>query len=331
MTTAKQASDRFEVGRNFANKMWNATRFILMNLDGYTAGAIQLAELPTEDRWLLSRLATTTKAVTAALEGYRFNEVSRLIYEFVWSEFCDWYIEMSKGRLKEPSSRPLAQRVLVGVLDGILGLIQPVMPFVAESLWQALGEAAPERGLTKPVKAIESVCITAWPEFPTDWISAEVEGRFSRMQDLVRGVREVRNRYQVDDKTRLEVSVKCSDTVAADFNALAAFIGPLAGISTLTAGPSTTKPRQAGAVMHSEFEAYVSLAGLIDGAAEMKRLEKQIVEKSKALDGVKAKLANEKFVKGAPAEILQAQKDSAADLEKQIAAMEENLKDLRSA
>ena len=112
LPTAKQASERFEIGRNFANKMWNATRFILMNLEGYTPGPVKLDELPTEDRWLLSRLATTTQVVTEALEGYRFNEVSRLLYEFIWSEFCDWYIEMSKERLKESGSRTLLNACL---------------------------------------------------------------------------------------------------------------------------------------------------------------------------------------------------------------------------
>ena len=337
LRTAKQASERFDLGRNFANKMWNATRFLLMNLDGYTPGAIKLEDLPTEDKWLLSRLATATKAVTEALEGYHFSDVARLLYDFVWSEFCDWYIEMSKGRLKgEPGAsatgaRATAQRVLAGVLDGILRLVQPVMPFVAESLWQALGEAAPERGLPAPAKAEESVVIAKWPSFPEAWVSAEVEARFARMQDLVKSVREVRNRYQVDDKTRLDVSVKCAETVAADFNALATFIGPLAGIATLTAGPTATKPKQAGGIVRPEFEAYVSLAGLIDVTAETARLQKQIADKRKSLDGTKAKLSNEKFVAGAPPEVVQQQHDLVADIEKQIAAMEDNLKDLESA
>ena len=329
--TAKQGSDRFEEGRNFANKLWNATRFLLMNLDGYTPGAIKLEELPTEDKWLLSRLATTTKAVTGALEGYHFSDVARLLYDFVWSEFCDWYIEMSKGRLKDAAARPLAQRVLAGVLDGILRLVQPVMPFVAESLWHALNETASERGLPAPAKAEESVVIAKWPSYPDAWISAEVESRFARMQDLVKSVREVRNRYQVDDKTRLDVSVKCAEAVAADFNALATFIGPLAGIATLTAGPTATKPKQAGGIVRPEFEAYVSLAGLIDVAAEIKRLEKQIADKRKSLEGTKAKLSNEKFVAGAPPEVVQLQRDLVVDVEKQIAAMEENMRDLESA
>ena len=327
--TAKQGSDRFEEGRNFANKLWNATRFLLMNLEGYTPGEVKLDALPTEDKWLLSRLATTTKAVTAALEGYKFSDVSRLVYDFVWSEFCDWYIEMSKGRLKDAAARPQAQKVLAGVLDGILRLVHPVMPFVSESLWEALGEAAPERGLPLPAKAEPAACIAKWPSYPDSWISPEVEARFARMQDLVRGVREVRNRYQVDDKTKLDVSVKCSDAVAADFNALAAFIGPLAGIANFTAGPNTAKPKPNGSVVRPEFEAYVALAGYIDEAAEAKRLEKQIAEKQKALAGVKSKLSNEKFVSSAPPEVVQQQRDALADIEKQIATLEENLRDMR--
>jgi valyl-tRNA synthetase len=203
------------------------------------------------------------------------------------------------------------------------------MPFVAESLWQALGEAAPDRGLPSPAKPTESVVIAPWPEYPADWISPAVEARFARMQELVRGVREVRNRYMVDDKTRLDVSVKAAGPIAADFNALAAFIGPLAGIANFTAGPDAAKPKQAGTIVRPEFEAYVSLVGLIDVAAEVKRLEKQIGEKRKQLEGVKAKLANPNFADKAPAEVVQQQRELATDLETQIRAMEENLKELQ--
>ena len=211
LPTAKQASERFEMGRNFANKLWNAARFLLLNLEGYTPGAVRLEELPIEDRWILSRLATTTAAVTEQLEGYHFSEAARTIYDFTWSEFCDWYVEMSKGRLRDADGRPLAQRVLVGVLDAILRLVQPIMPFVAESIWQALAEAAFERGLPAPEPAAESVVIAPWPAFPATWQDAAMEQRMARMQDLVRGVREVRNRYSVDAKTPLDVFVRCSD------------------------------------------------------------------------------------------------------------------------
>ncbi len=329
LPTAKQASDRFEVGRNFANKLWNAARFLLLNLDGYAPSALTLDELPTEDRWIDSRLATTAREVTTALEGYRFAEVARLVYDFTWSEFCDWYIEMSKGRLQDPAARPLAQRVLVGVLDGILRLVQPVMPFVAESLWQALNEAAPERGLPAPAKAEESVCIARWPEHPAEWINGEVESRFARMQELVRAVREVRNRYQVDSQHRLTVGVKCSQTVAMDFVALAPFIGPLARIDSFEAGPAVVKPKQSATIVRPDFEAYVGLAGLIDPAAELKRGEKQLADMRKQLAGMTAKLGNESYRKNAPAEVVKETEEKVADLEGQIRVLEQTLQDLK--
>jgi valyl-tRNA synthetase len=329
LPTAKQASDRFEVGRNFANKLWNAARFLLLNLDGYAPSALTLDELPTEDRWIVSRLATTAREVTTALEGYRFAEVARLVYDFTWSEFCDWYIEMSKGRLQDPAARPLAQRVLVGVLDGILRVVQPVMPFVAESLWQALNEAAPERGLPAPAKAEESVCIARWPEYPAEWINGEVESRFARMQELVRAVREVRNRYQVDSQHRLTVGVKCSQTVAMDFVALAPFIGPLARIDSFEAGPAVVKPKQSATIVRPDFEAYVGLAGLIDPAAELKRGEKQLADMRKQLAGMTAKLGNESYRKNAPAEVVKETEDKVTELEGQIRVLEQTLQDLK--
>jgi valyl-tRNA synthetase len=331
LPTAKQASERFDIGRNFANKLWNAARFLLLNMDGYTPAAVRLEELPIEDRWILSRLATTTAAVTGQLENYKFAESARTIYDFTWSEFCDWYVEMSKGRLRDAASRPLAQRVLVGVLDAILKLVQPIMPFVAESIWQALAEAAFERGLPAPEPAAESVVIAPWPSFPANWQDAAMETRFARMQELVRGVREVRNRYQVDPKTPLNVFVRCGEAVTADFLALKPFITLLAGVGQLECGPGIAKPKQAATQVQPDFEAYVSLEGLIDVAAEIKRLEKQLADKTKHLQSSRAKLGNANFVDKAPADVVQAQRDLVSDLQAQIKVIEDNLKELRQA
>ena len=329
LPTAKQASERFDIGRNFANKLWNAARFLLLNMDGYTPAAVRLEELPIEDRWILSRLATTTAAVTAQLENYKFAESARTIYDFTWSEFCDWYVEMSKGRLRDAASRPLAQRVLVGVLDAILKLVQPIMPFVAESIWQALAEAAFERGLPAPEPATESVVIAPWPSLPAHWQDAAMETRFARMQELVRGVREVRNRYQVDPKTPLDVFVRCGDAVTGDFQALKPFITLLAGVGQLECGPDIAKPKQAATQVQPDFEAYVSLEGLIDAAVEIKRLEKQLADKTKHLQSSRAKLENANFVDKAPADVVQAQRDLVSDLQAQIKVIEDNLKELR--
>ena len=329
LPTARPASEKFEVGRNFANKLWNAARFLLLNLEGYTPGAVRVQELPLEDRWILSRLATTAQAITEQLEGYHFSEVARTIYDFTWSEFCDWYVEMSKGRLRDAEGRATAQRVLVGVLDAILRMVQPVMPFVAESIWQALNESAFERGLPAPEPATESVVIASWPEFPAEWQDAAMERRMARMQDVVRAVREVRNRYSIDNRTPLDVFIRCGGEVADDFRQLAPFITLLAGVGRLESGPSVAKPPQAATQVHADFEAYVSLAGLIDVPAEIARLEKQREDKRKFLQGLQAKLANINFTSKAPPEVVQEQRDRAADAEKQIQAIEENLRELR--
>jgi valyl-tRNA synthetase len=329
LPTARQASEKFESGRNFANKLWNAARFLLLNLEGYTPGALRLDELPIEDRWILSRLATTAAAVTAHLEAYRFSEVARTVYDFTWSEFCDWYVEMSKGRLRDPAGRPLAQRVLAGVLDAILRLVHPVLPFVAESIWQALADVAFERGLPAPEPSTESVVIAPWPEFPAVWKDPAMEQRIARMQDLVRAVREARNRYTVDARTSLDVFVRCDAATAGDFQALAAFLTLLAGVGRLECGPDVRQPPQAATHVQPEFEAYVSLRGLIDVAAEIQRLEKQLAEKQKHLQGARAKLDNPNFVGKAPAEVVQQQRELVADLQNQIEVIQSNLRELK--
>ncbi len=328
--TAHQASERFELGRNFANKLWNAARFLLLNLEGYTPGAVQLGDLPLEDRWILSRLATTIKAVTEQFEGYRFSEAARSIYDFTWSEFCDWYLEMSKGRLRDPAGRATVQRVLAGVLDAILRLVQPIMPFVAESIWQELGEAAFERGLPSPDPAAESVVIAPWPALPANWQDPMMEQRIARMQELVRAVREVRNRYTVDAKTNLDVSIRCNKALASDFQLLTPFITTLGGVGKLSCGPDIVKLPQSATHVQPDFEAYVSLRGLIDVAAESKRLEKQLAEKKKHLQSTQAKLENPNFRDKAPAEVVQQQRELVTELQNQIRIMEENLRELRN-
>jgi valyl-tRNA synthetase len=202
------------------------------------------------------------------------------------------------------------------------------MPFVAESIWQLLNEAAFERGLPHPDPASASVVIAPWPSFPESWKDAAMEGRIARMQELVRFVREVRNRYMLDPKTKLDVFVRCSEPIAQDFDMLAPFVAQLATVGCLQAGPQVNKPPQAATHVTADFAAYVSLKGLIDPAKERQRLEKQLAEKRKHLQGTQAKLSNEAFRKNAPAEVVQQQEQQVADLQGQIAALAENLQEL---
>ena len=331
LPTAKQAAEKFEMGRNFANKLWNAARFLMLNLEGYSPAAIRVEELAFEDRWILSRLAVTADAVTEQLDGYHLSDAARALYDFTWSEFCDWYVEMSKERLRDSAARPLAQRVLAGVLDAILRLVQPIMPFVTESIWQSLAEVAFERGLPTPDPSAESVVIAPWPQYPEEWKNPALEARLARMQDLVRAVREIRNRYMIDPKANLDLFVRAKESVAADLRSLAPFIQQLAGVGRLECGPGIQKPAQAASYVHADFEAYVSLEGLIDVRAEISRLEKQLAEKRKHLHGIEAKLGNDSFVSKAPAEVVEQQRNSARDTQNQIEAIQSNLAELRQA
>ena len=173
--------------------------------------------------------------------------------------------------------------------------------------------------------------IATWPALPDSWQDSAMEIRIARMQELVRGVREVRNRYMVDSKTPLELSVRCSDGLARDFFLLAPFIASLAGVGKFECGADVKKPSQSATQVNPEFEAYVSLKGLIDPVAEVKRLEKQLAEKTKQIDGTRKKLENAQFIQNAPAEVVAQQKQSIVELTQQIAVIEETIRDLKQA
>ncbi len=136
-------SERFELARNFCNKLWNASRFALMNLEGYTAGPVPRDKLSVEDQWILSRLSTVTMHYTASLEEFKYADAARLLYDFVWDEFCSFYLEMSKSRLQDPATRAVAQRILAHTLDTIMRLLHPMAPFITEDVWQRLNAVAP--------------------------------------------------------------------------------------------------------------------------------------------------------------------------------------------
>src|SRR6476646_1597534 len=145
-------SERFELGRNFANKLWNAARFSLINLEGYTPGSVADRDLLLEDRWLLSRLSTVTQQTTDALEHYRFADAARTLYDFAWNEFCSFYLEMTKARFAVAEQQQTAQRVLAHALDVLMRLLHPMMPFLTEEVWQLLAKVAPNRSLSAAAK-----------------------------------------------------------------------------------------------------------------------------------------------------------------------------------
>ncbi len=317
---AAVVSERFEIARNFCNKLWNASRFALLNLEGYTPASVPEAELRIEDRWVLSRLATVTQQVTEALEAYQYAEAARTLYTFAWDEFCSFYVEMVKGRLQEEASRPLAQRVLAHVLDRLLRLLHPMIPFLTEEVWQLLGETAPVRGIDTLCQAEPSIMIAPWPQAELARRDAEIERRFGRFQEVLRAVREIRSRQNVPPRQTIAFAVRCDAETADLLAPLAGYFRSLAGATATAWGPDVHPPLLSANATLPGIEVYVDLAELIDLDAEIARKREELARLEARIAGQRQKLANESFVRRAPAAVVQKERANLEELQAQHAS-----------
>ncbi len=313
-------SERFELARNFCNKLWNAARFAQMNLDGYAPAPTSDAELAVEDRWLLSRLASVTGEVTAALESFRFGDAARILYDFAWNEFCSFYVEMAKSRLAAPDTRPAAQRVLADALDRLMRLLHPIVPFVTEEIWQLLGTVAPSRGLEQPAPAAESVMIAPWPAADARRIDRAIEAQFALFQQVLSGLREIRSRQNVPPKTPIRFSVRCDDATRGLLEPMRPYFHSMAGATATAWGADARPPAASASVAGAGWEVFVDLEHLIDVEAEIARGEKELARLVGAVAAKQKQLANENFVSRAPEAVIRKERDALAQLEEQHAA-----------
>ena len=314
-------SERFEQARTFPNKVWNASRFALMNLEGYEAAPVNAADLTVEDRWILSLLAKVTARVTADLEAFRFAEATKALRDFTWNDVCDWYLEFLKGRLRDPQARPVAQRVLASVLDGLARLLHPIVPFLTESIWQALGAVAPSRGLPDPSPAAESVCIAPWPSYPESWVDAEAEAVVAQWQEKVAAIRTLRAERNVPASAKIHPIILADGPVAAMLKAGESFLKSLTNSETLTIASQAERPAECAVSVLADAEILLPLEGLIDKEAEAARYRKSLTDIEKQIAAIQQKLGNEGFVARAPAEVVQQQRGKLAELEAQRAAL----------
>jgi len=319
---AKMVSERFEYGRNFCNKLWNAARFAMMNLEGYSPAPVADADLRLEDHWILSRLARVAGQVTTSLDRYEFDQATRTLRDFTWNEFCDWYLEMIKPRLRSEELKPVAQRVLVTVLDGIIRLLQPFAPFICEELWQLLKQIAPKRGLFEPVDSAESVMIAPWPQFPASWQSDTLEARFNRLQETVVAVRNIRSIYGIAPSEPIRLHLRCSDDIASELHGCADQFDNLAKAVLEAAGANVVRPNASASFTLSDADGYVPLQGLIDVTAELDRQKKEADKLRGFIRGHEAKLNNESFVSKAPEAVVAQVRETLAGLQKQLESVE---------
>ena len=316
----KLSTDRISGYRNFCNKLWNASRFTLMNLEGFDPSDIDLNahELSDADRWILTRLEEASRQTNSALDDYKFNEAASTLYAFTWHNFCDWYIEMAKDDLygDDPQAKLRVQSVLFTVLEQLLRLLHPIMPFITEEIWQVLPGQRP----------CESIMQADYPDgcgLPTDSVGAE---RMELVMDVIRAIRNIRGEMDVPPGKQVTALLDCkSEEACRILEEGAAAIRVLGKVGEMTIGQSLDRPEQSATQVAGEVEISLPLAGLVDIAEEEKRLQKEIAKVQKDVDLFTRKLANEKFVANAPAHVLEKDRGKLKDAEEKIGVLQESL------
>jgi valyl-tRNA synthetase len=314
-------SDRFEQGRNFGNKVWNVARLVMMNLEGYEPAPVDVASLPFEDRWILAELDEVIRATTDHLEQFRFADAAKGLRDFAWGEFCDWYVEFIKNRLRDPDARPVAQRVAAAVLDSLCRLLHPIMPFLTEQIWAPLGELAPSRGVPEPSPAEAHACVAAWP-IAKGFEDAEARATVDQWKEKTAAIRNLRAERDVPKDAKIAPRIIAEGIVGDRLRRGETFIKALTGAGSLAVGPETdARPTDSAVVVLADAEVVLPLEGLIDKEAERAKLRKSLADLDKQISPLRGKLSNEGFVSRAPADVVASSRAKLAELEAQRASV----------
>jgi valyl-tRNA synthetase len=316
----KLSTERIAGYKAFANKLWNASRFALMNLDGFEPVGIDLndPQLSDADRWILTRLGETIEQTSRALGDYRFNEAAGTLYAFTWHSFCDWYIELSKEPLygDDPAAKSRVQGVLFTVLEQLLRLLHPIVPFITEEIWQALPGTRPTA----------SLMLAEWPDAGVVPADANATARMELVMDVIRAIRNIRGEMDVPPGRQIAALLLCgsAESVAILAGAQGA-IKALARVGELQIGQALTRPAQTATQVAGDVEICLPLAGLVDVAEEEKRLGKEITKVRTDVEFFRKKLSNEKFVANAPLDVLEKDRAKLLEAEEKLAILERSL------
>jgi len=320
---------RFDLGRiegnkNFCNKLWNAARYVLMNTEELDEGK---TELSMADRWIVSRMQTTTKAMRENMTNYRLDLAAQAIYEFTWHEFCDWYLELCKPVLQSENTSPAAKRgtrrTLITVLEAILRMLHPLMPFVTEEIWAPVAKRAGIGGQT--------IMLQSFPESDESLLDDDAERELEWVMQFILGIRQIRGEFDISPGRPLPVfleSARASDLEFANRNVhLLARVGRVESVDTVPEGEEA--PPAATALL-GNMRIHVPMAGLVDVESERTRIGKQLNKASQDLEKAKAKLSNENFVNNAPPAVVTQERERVAEFEQQIQNLEEQLQRLEA-
>jgi valyl-tRNA synthetase len=310
------AESQIEAGKRFANKIWNASRLLLMNLDDFQPG--QPTDLILCDRWIHSRFNATVETVTTCLEEFRFSDAAHTLYEFLWHEYCDWYVELIKQRLyytDDPTAKHTAQAVSSEILEGTMRMLHPIMPFITEEIWQRL----PHEG--------DSIMVAPWPKPQAAETDAKVEEAMQTIMDVIDGIRSVRGEMNVPPSSEVEIRIQAPNPETAELltKHLEEYLPAFGRFSQISIAEHQEKPDAAAVAVINDTVIYIPLAGIIDIEKEKDRLQKRLDKVLKELTGTQKTLDNPKFVDRAPEAVVEQKRTRLAVLESEQEKLVANL------
>ncbi len=314
-----------ETGRNFANKIWNAYRFIMLNLpEGYQPLGKEDLRLELADRWIYSRLHETARDAGEHYASLRLNDAAQCVFQFLWDEFCSWYIELSKDRLnsEDPVSRGTALHILLDVMQSAMRLLHPIMPFITEEIWQSVKSVFPQ-----PESALIAA---AFPICNQDLVDPDIADDMAFMQEAISAVRNLRKQINLSPGATVNLAIRIGEARQAElFSRYASYFRKLARVESLEAASGLAKPPASIAAVVRNIEIFLPLSGLVDLDAERARLGKQIEKLEKELAGVSAKLANQNFLSNAKPEVVENERQRQAEIVTKLSLTKELLADLK--
>jgi valyl-tRNA synthetase len=319
------SADKCDFGRNFANKIWNAGRFLLMNAENIIVDEkLKDAHIDFADEWIISRFNETLTEFNNAMDSFEINNATKIIYSFVWNDFCDWYVEMIKNRLyadDEAESPELVGKVKSAVLtralsifENMLKMVHPFMPFVTEEIWQ----------LTKERKDGESISTSEFPKVNKELINPQADKDMEVVENIVTAIRNIRGEMNIPPSKKINVLLKTNEVSERQID----YIKKLARVEDLKAGENIAKPKASASAVVKSSEIYIPLEGLIDLDVERQRLQKEITRLEGSLAGIEKKLSNEKFVSGAPADVVEKERTKQRDWQDNLRKLKEILDNL---
>ena len=317
----KMSEERFEYGRNFANKIWNASRFVLMNLDGVDNNDIDFDNLTIADKWILDKLNSTAKEINENIETFRIGETANVLYDFFWNSYCDWYVEIAKIQLQDSALKLNTQRVLRYVLDMSLRMLHPIMPHITERVWQLIPKNS----------EFPAIIVADFPVYSEKLAFPKEAREMELVFETIKSLRNVRQSFNISTSLKMDIEIRAAEDEKPVFEAIESYIKRLAKVENITyADVNAPVPQKTATAVVSASKIVLSLENLIDFNEEIKRQQKKLDKLTGEKKSLEGRINNPKFVANAPKELIQQTKERIAEIEIQESAINELIASLKS-